>query len=107
MVLQPGLVSAGYSRLHHIVLVAVVVHTPLEEDKVPVVAEVAKLQVAAAEFHMVPSARRHLLDQAEMAQTRLAFELSDQHMELRSVDIAFHQEPMLLHNSDRFDIDYS
>jgi len=107
VVLQPGLVSAGYSRLHHIVLVAVVVHTPLEEDKVPVVAEVAKLQVAAAEFHMVPSALKHLLGQGEMAQTRLVFESFDPHMGLRSVGIVFRPEPALLHNSDKFDIDYS
>ena len=107
MVLQPVLAFAGYIHLHHIVLVEVAAHTPLGEDKGLVVAVVAKLQVVAAEFHMVPSARRHLLDQAEMAQTHLAFESSDQHMGLRSVGIVFHPEPMMLHNSDRFEIDYS
>ena len=60
-----------------------------------------------AELHKVLSAQKHLLDKAEMAQTHLAFESPDRHMELRSVGNVFHQEPMLLHNSDRFIIDYS
>ena len=105
MVLQPDLAFAGYNHLYHMVQVEVAVHTPLGEDKELVVAVVAKLQVVAAEFHMVLSARRHLLDQAEMAQIHLAFESSDQHTELRSVGNVFHPEPTLLHNSDRFYID--
>ena len=107
MVLQTGLAFAGYILQHHMVLEEVAAHTPLGEDKELVVAVVAKLQVVAVEFHMVPSARRHLFDQAEMAQTHLAFESSDQHMGLHSVGNVSHPEPASLHNSDRFDIGYS
>jgi len=108
VVLQPGLASADHIHLHHIVLVEMVAHIPgLGEDKALVVEEEAKLQVVEAELHMVPSVQRHLLDQVEMAQTRLAFESSDLHMELHSVGNMFHPEPAMLHSSDRFETDYS